>query len=43
MDQGSFEANPPFVPVVITEMANHIDQLLEDATGPLSFVVVSSS
>ena len=41
--RGSYEANPPFAPLLITAMAAHLDALLTraDAAGePLLFVVV---
>lgn len=37
---GSYQANPPFVPSIISRMAKHIDTLLSDTTQPLSFVVI---
>eukprot|EP01064_Diplonema_japonicum_P030383 TRINITY_DN5165_c0_g1_i4.p1 TRINITY_DN5165_c0_g1~~TRINITY_DN5165_c0_g1_i4.p1 ORF type:complete len:426 (+),score=72.58 TRINITY_DN5165_c0_g1_i4:404-1681(+) len=38
--EGSYEANPPFVPETMTACAEHIDMLLSSATGALSFVVI---
>lgn len=39
--QGSFEANPPFVPETMYAMGGKIQRLLNDqARGPLSFLVV---
>jgi hypothetical protein len=38
--EGSFEANPPFVPEVMSEMVKHIESLLRAATGPLSFSII---
>ena len=41
--EGSFEANPPFVPLVILRMAEHMDALLDAAqraARALSFVVI---
>ncbi|CAM9416480.1 unnamed protein product [Chrysoparadoxa australica] len=40
---GSFQANPPFVHEVILRMAEHIDALLCEATGPMLFVVIIPS
>lgn len=38
---GSFEANPPFVPEMMSRMAEHMDHLLgRKESGPLSFLVV---
>ena len=37
---GSFEANPPFVPEFMLAFAKRAAHLLEAATGPLSFTVV---
>jgi len=37
--EGSFQANPPFEACVIKRMAEHIHELLERATGPMSFCV----
>eukprot|EP00929_Paragymnodinium_shiwhaense_P007139 TRINITY_DN111087_c0_g1_i1.p1 TRINITY_DN111087_c0_g1~~TRINITY_DN111087_c0_g1_i1.p1 ORF type:complete len:759 (-),score=227.26 TRINITY_DN111087_c0_g1_i1:34-2310(-) len=36
---GSFEANPPFAPAVLARMREHIEDLLAEASDPLSFVV----
>jgi hypothetical protein len=38
--EGSFEANPPFVLGVMDAMVTHITSLFTASTGPLSFVVV---
>ena len=38
--QGSFEANPPFVPETMAAAVEHMEKLLHEATGPLSFVVL---
>mmetsp|Transcript_12440 Transcript_12440/g.14231 ORF Transcript_12440/g.14231 Transcript_12440/m.14231 type:complete len:575 (+) Transcript_12440:40-1764(+) len=39
--EGSFEANPPFVPEVMIAMGEKIQRLLDDGErGPLSFLVV---
>lgn len=39
--EGSFEANPPFVPEVMDAMLERIEMLLgDDSRGPLSFLVV---
>eukprot|EP00752_Nemacystus_decipiens_P009505 g8496.t1 len=38
--QGSFEANPPFVEEVMERMVDHMHDLLERATGPMSFAVI---
>ena len=38
--RGSFQANPPFVPDLIFEMSNHMEHLLDNAAGPLSFVII---
>ena len=38
--EGSYEANPPFVPEFIGRMRGHIDELLRGSDKPLSFVVV---
>jgi len=39
--EGSFEANPPFVPEIMDAMLEHIEALLGDASrGPLSFLIV---
>lgn len=37
---GSFEANPPFVPEVMSAMVGHMETLLARASGPLSFTVI---
>eukprot|EP00951_Prasinocladus_malaysianus_P017748 scaffold140340_cov39-Prasinocladus_malaysianus.AAC.1 len=37
---GSFEANPPFVPELMSAMARHMEALLQAASQALSFVVV---
>ena len=37
---GSFEANPPFIEEVMIAMVTHIHNLLEHATGPMSFVII---
>lgn len=37
---GSFEANPPFIEEVMIAMVTHIHNLLQHATGPMSFVIV---
>ncbi len=36
----SFKANPPFIAEVTLAMVVHIHELLHDATGPMSFVVI---
>lgn len=36
---GAFEANPPFAPSVLAAMREHMHELLEQAEGPLSFIV----
>lgn len=38
--EGSFEANPPFVPELMADMAVHIERLLASSNKALSFVVV---
>jgi hypothetical protein len=38
--EGCYEANPPFVPFVIAQMARHMEELLMEATGPLCFVII---
>jgi len=38
--EGSFEANPPFIPEVMAAMVMRIHSLLAAATGPMSFVVI---
>jgi len=38
--RGSFEANPPFVPEVMSRMVEHVHNLLYEALGPLSFVII---
>lgn len=38
--EGSFEANPPFIPEVMASMVTKLHQLLSAATGPMSFVVI---
>ena len=38
--QGSFEANPPFVPELMDAMTGHIEMLLAGTAKPLSFCVV---
>jgi hypothetical protein len=38
--EGSFEANPPFENSLVAAMAQHLDALLDAATGPLSFVII---
>jgi hypothetical protein len=37
---GSFKANPPFIAELTSAMVVHIHELLHDATGPMSFVVI---
>ncbi|CAK9100981.1 mRNA (2'-O-methyladenosine-N(6)-)-methyltransferase (Cap-specific adenosine methyltransferase) (CAPAM) (Phosphorylated CTD-interacting factor 1), partial [Durusdinium trenchii] len=37
--QGAFEVNPPFAPAMIARTREHMHKLLEEATGPLRFVV----
>jgi phosphorylated CTD-interacting factor 1 len=37
---GSFEANPPFEPVVMLKMINHIHKLLDGSKEPMSFVII---
>ncbi|PAA53478.1 hypothetical protein BOX15_Mlig032164g2 [Macrostomum lignano] len=37
--EGSFEANPPFSEELMVAMVNHMENLLKEATGPLSFMV----
>jgi len=39
-DEGSYEANPPFVPEVIAAMAEHMEKLLGATKNPLSFVII---
>ena len=39
-DEGSYEANPPFVPEVIEAMAMHMESLLDSTTKPLNFVII---
>lgn len=44
IEEGSFEANPPFVPEIMTFMEKRIHQLLSDIRkGPLSFLVIVPS
>lgn len=38
--EGSFQSNPPFELQVMLSMALHIEHLLTDATGPMSFCIV---
>eukprot|EP00873_Tetraselmis_striata_P026365 jgi/Tetstr1/446629/TSEL_034152.t1 len=38
--EGSFEANPPFEPVLMKRMVEHMHDLLKGAEGPMSFVVI---
>ena len=38
--EGSYEANPPFVPSFISRMRAHMDELLSATSSPLSFCVV---
>ncbi len=38
--EGSFEANPPFVPEVMDAMVDKMEALLAAAAGPMSFFVV---
>ena len=38
--QGSYEANPPFVPQLMVAATDRFEALLRVATGPLSFAVV---
>ncbi len=40
---GSFKANPPFIAEVTLAMVVHIHELLREATGPMSFVVIMPS
>uniref|UniRef100_A0A0G4GE53 PCIF1 WW domain-containing protein n=1 Tax=Chromera velia CCMP2878 TaxID=1169474 RepID=A0A0G4GE53_9ALVE len=37
---GAFEANPPFVPEVMSSMVEHMEALLHAAEGPLLFFVI---
>jgi hypothetical protein len=37
---GAFEANPPFVPLLIEHMVTHMEELLAHATEALMFIVV---
>ena len=37
---GSYEANPPFVPELMLDAIEHMEDLLQKATGPLSFSVI---
>ena len=39
-DEGSFEANPPFVQVFMLEMLFKMHRLLSKASGPLSFAII---
>lgn len=39
-EEGSFEANPPFVEAIMHKMAHHIDFLLARSSKPLSFTVI---
>ena len=39
-ESGSFEANPPFVPEVMTECVEHIQRCFDNSSQPLSFFVV---
>ena len=39
-DEGSFEANPPFVQILMLEMLFKMHRLLQKATGPMSFAVI---
>jgi hypothetical protein len=38
--EGSFEANPPFVPEIIIAMCNHMTKLLAASQAPLSFTII---
>eukprot|EP00743_Colponemidia_sp_Colp-15_P006368 GILK01006854.1.p1 GENE.GILK01006854.1~~GILK01006854.1.p1 ORF type:complete len:453 (-),score=67.01 GILK01006854.1:276-1598(-) len=38
--EGSFEANPPFIEEIMYAMALKIDNLLKQAEGPMSFVII---
>jgi phosphorylated CTD-interacting factor 1 len=38
--EGSFEANPPFIPELMLAMFTHISSLLTASTGPMSYVVI---
>eukprot|EP00163_Fabomonas_tropica_P001532 TRINITY_DN1113_c0_g4_i1.p1 TRINITY_DN1113_c0_g4~~TRINITY_DN1113_c0_g4_i1.p1 ORF type:complete len:313 (+),score=72.27 TRINITY_DN1113_c0_g4_i1:679-1617(+) len=38
--QGSYEANPHFVPEVISAVTSHLSTLLKDTQRPLSFVII---
>lgn len=38
--EGSFEANPPFVEEVMERMVDHMHHLLQYATGPMSFAII---
>lgn len=37
---GSFQANPPFVPAIVSSMAIHMNNLLANSSEPLSFIIV---
>ena len=37
---GSYEANPPFAPIIVKGAINHIENLLKNSNEPLSFAVV---
>ncbi len=43
LSSSSFEANPPFIAKVMLAMVVHIHELLRNATGPISFVVIVPS
>jgi len=38
-NEGCYEANPPFTPELFEVMVNHMNQLLDQATGPLAFII----
>ena len=37
--EGSFECNPPFTENVMNKMVEHIHLLLDESTGPMSFII----
>jgi len=37
---GAYEANPPFIPELITAMAKHMENLLSSTTEPLMFIII---
>jgi len=37
--EGYYEANPPFTPELFDVMVSHMNKMLDESTGPLSFII----